>query len=286
MTVVTSDAHRHREQQRIIWDSVSTAWHRWQSDFEHGAGEVTRRLLQLAGPIRGKDVLDVGSGIGEPAISAAAAAGGGRVVGVDLSPAMVELARAAGAPHDNLSFHLGDLESMEFADASFDVAVSRWTLPFAADHAEMLCAIRRLLRPDGVLAAAVWGEPKEAPAISLAFAVISRELELSPPPPGPGPFAMSAPDALSALLEDCGFRKVEITNFVVPFRFSSIDEFAQFSQDVLPPGMQQLLVDRLGSVEAPRIWEAFREAASSFENSDEGVLVPSITRCVRAVVGQ
>lgn len=284
MTAAPFDADRHLEQQRLIWDSVSPAWQRWQPDFEHGAAEVTRRLLDLAGPIHGRDVLDVGSGIGEPAITAAAAASGGRVVGVDLSPEMVALARTAGAAHHNLSFLVGDLESLGLPAASFDVAVSRWALPFAADRARMLREIGRLLRPKGTLVAAVWGEPHEVPAISLAFRVISRELDLEPPPPGPGPFAMADPEELCSLLEQSGFRDVQVTNQVVPFRFATTREFARFSRDVLPPGMRKLLAERTGSVDDANVWDAFREAAASFEDASQGVFLPSITRCFRAVV--
>ncbi|MEO0971579.1 MAG: class I SAM-dependent methyltransferase [Pseudomonadota bacterium] len=284
MSAVTVDVPSHLEQQRLTWDSVSRAWQRWQPTFERGAGVVTHRLLELAGPVDGKALLDVGSGVGEPALSAALAVKGGSVVGVDVAPAMVALARAAGAGHENLTFLEGDIESMGFAAASFDGVVSRWSLAFAADQGAMLRELGRLLRPGGVLAASVWGEPQHAPAISLAFKVISRELQLTPPPPGPGPFAMADAQALSTLLTECGFRDVEITDLTVPFTFASLDEFAQFSKDVLPPGMRQLLRDRVGAVDAPRIWEAFREAASSFEQTADGLLVPSVTRCVRAVL--
>ena len=92
----TTDALAVREQQRFVWDGVAPGWQRWGREFERGAATVTDRLLKLAGTAPGMRVLDVGSGIGQPALSAGrAVAPGGLVVGVDLSPAMIAAARAA-----------------------------------------------------------------------------------------------------------------------------------------------------------------------------------------------
>ena len=273
-----------RSQQRAVWNGVSTGWRRWQNDFERGGALVTARLLELAGVAPGQSVLDVGSGIGEPALAAARAVRpGGRVVGVDLSPAMVEAARSAADGLANVDFVLGDLETAPLSPRSFDVALSRWGLMFAADRAELLRVAAGLLKPGGVLAAAVWGPPERVPAISLAFRVISVHLALGPPPPGPGPFSMSDPAAVRAELERAGFARVEIEERVVPFRFDSLADFAAFARDVLPPGMKQLLEERCGSVDDPAVWGAFAAAARDYVSTDGAVCLPSTCLCVRAV---
>jgi SAM-dependent methyltransferase len=284
----TSDALAIREQQRSVWDGVALGWRRWGPEFERGAAIVTERLLELAGAAPGQRVLDVGSGSGEPALSAARAiAPGGRVVGVDLSPAMVAAARAAAAATGtgNVEFVVGAVETAALPRRSFDVALSRWALMFAADRVELLRAVAGLLNPGAVLAAAVWAQPQRVPMISLAFRVISAHLELGPPPPGPGPFTMSDPAAVAVELADAGFDGVELREQSVPFRLSSIDEFARFSRDVLPPGMRRVLEERCGSVDDPAVWAAFRDAAREYEGPDGGVSLPSDCLCIRAVAG-
>lgn len=301
MTATVMDARAHRDQQRAVWDHVSQGWLRWQSEFERGASTVTARLLDLAGVTAGHSVLDIGSGIGEPALSAARVAGpAGRIVGVDLSPAMVAAARGAASrlatapPGDvearhagsgDVEFLVGDLESAQLAPRSFDVALSRWGLMFAADRLELLRVTAGLLRPGGVLAAATWGRPQDVPIISLAFRVISHHLGLPPPPPGPGPFSMSDPQAVRAELEQAGFTDVEVTELVVPFRFDSVEDFLGFSRDVLPPGIKQRLEQQCGSVDDAGVWNAFATAAREFRTAQGTVSLPSVSLCVRAVAG-
>jgi SAM-dependent methyltransferase len=282
----TTDAIAIREQQRSIWNGVSRGWRRWGGEFERGAATVTERLLELAGVAPGQHVLDVGSGTGQPALPAArAVAPTGLVVGVDLSPAMVAAARAAADGAGNVDFVVGDVETAALPQRYFDVALSRWGLTFAADRVELLRAVAVLLKPGGVLAAAVWAEPQRVPMISLAFRVISSHLELDPPPPGPGPFTMSDPAAAAAELEQAGFGAVEIERRSVPFRLGSVDEFARFSRDVLPPGMRRLLRERCGSVDDPEVWAAFRDAAREYERPGGAVALPSECLCIRAVAG-
>jgi ubiquinone/menaquinone biosynthesis C-methylase UbiE len=278
----------HRDDQRAIWDDVCVGWERWQPQFERGARTVTAKLLEDAGVAPGDVVLDVGSGIGEPALSAARAVGpSGRVVGIDVSPAMVAAARraASAAGLGNVAFTVAGIEQADLRERRFDIALSRWALMFAADRVNALRATADLLRPGGVVAAAVWGRPQDVPMISLAFRTIAEHLRLEPPPPGPGPFSMSDPTALAAELEAAGFGEIEIDAVVVPFRFDSVGEFARFSRDVLPPGMKRLLRERCGSADDPAVWAAVDAAARSYETADGTMSLRSVSLCVRAVAG-
>lgn len=263
---------------------MSPAWLRWRPEFERGAAAVTARLLELAGVAPGQSVLDVGSGVGEPALSAARAVGPtGCVVGIDISPAMVAAAREAAGGLGNVDFVVHDIETAALPKGRFDVALGRWSLMFAADRPELLRVVADLLKPGGILAAAVWGAPDRVPVISLAFRVISRRLALDPPPPGPGPFSMADPQALEGELRGAGFLRVEIHPLIIPFTFSSVAEFTSFSRDVLPPGMRQLLERRCGSVHDRETWEAFAVAAADYLMADGSVSVPSECLCVRAI---
>ncbi len=282
MTTVSIDGADIRAQQRAIWDGVSAAWERWQPDFERGASIVTERLLDGVAP--GDSVLDIGSGTGEPALTAARVVGSdGTVLGIDLSPLMVDAARRAAIGLDNVRFVVGCAETEPLQPHSFDVVLSRWALAFAADRVELLRHAAKALRPGGLLAAAVWSEPQNVPMISLAFRIISTELGLPPPPPGPGPFAMSNADQVLADVECAGFSGIEISELIVPFSFASVDEFARFSFDVLPPRMKQLLQRRYGTLQDRGLCGKFVAAASQYRDAEGSVHLPSICLCVRAV---
>jgi SAM-dependent methyltransferase len=209
-----------------------------------------------------------------------------RLVGVDLSPAMVGAARAAASCAANVDFVEGAVETAALPPGWFDAALSRWGVTFAADRVELLRTAAGLLKPGGVLAAAVWAEPQGVPMISLGFRAIATHLELAPPPPGPGPFTMADPAAAVAELEQAGFGAVEVSEHIVPFRFDSVTEFARFSRDVLPPGMKRLLEERCGSVDDAGVWAAFDDAAREYQTSDGAVSLPSACLCIRAIAGE
>ncbi|MBI2897944.1 MAG: class I SAM-dependent methyltransferase [Deltaproteobacteria bacterium] len=118
-------------------------------------GEVTERLerdlvLELAGPLAGARVLDVGCGDGTHAIDAAAR--GGRVVGIDADPSMLQAARRR-ARERGVAVELRDgrVERLPSADASFDVVFAVTVLCFVADAAGAVREIARVLAPGGRL---------------------------------------------------------------------------------------------------------------------------------------
>jgi arsenite methyltransferase len=109
----------------------------------------------FAGLAPGERVLDVGCGGGLDAFVAAAWVGpGGEVVGVDMTPEMVERAREAAAkvPQARVRFVLTDAERMPFADDSFDAALSNGCLNLSPRKVELLAEVHRVLRPGGRLA--------------------------------------------------------------------------------------------------------------------------------------
>jgi ubiquinone/menaquinone biosynthesis C-methylase UbiE len=118
-------------------------------------GAVTERLeraaiLDLAGPLAGRDVLDIGCGDGAYALRAARA--GARVTGVDRSAAVVEAARRraadAGVP---LELHVADARTLPLPAERFDVVLAVTVLCFVLDPALAVAEMARVLRPGGVL---------------------------------------------------------------------------------------------------------------------------------------
>jgi ubiquinone/menaquinone biosynthesis C-methylase UbiE len=290
MSVAQIDAAAVKAQQREAWDAISTGWATSLDQFERGAAAMTARLLELSMTAAGQRVLDVATGLGEPALSAARVVGPtGSVVGVDISPQMLAVAgrRAAVANLSNVDFWPADLESIDLPAHSFDVALSRWGLMFAVDHVAAFRAIARLLVPGGALAAAVWGPPAGVPMMSLAFAVLSERLELRPPPPGmPGPFSMADPVQLAAELATAGFTDVSIEEFVVPFRLDSPRAYVEFSKAVTPPALLRVIRERYGTVDHPAAWRAVEAAVEPYGVDGGAVALPSTALTVRAVASE
>jgi ubiquinone/menaquinone biosynthesis C-methylase UbiE len=113
-----------------------------------GCGNPT--AIASLGP--GMTVLDLGSGAGIDCFLAARRVGErGKVIGVDMTPEMVERARrnAREGGYDNVEFRLGEIEALPVADASVDVVISNCVLNLSTDKARVLGEVHRVLEPGG-----------------------------------------------------------------------------------------------------------------------------------------
>jgi arsenite methyltransferase len=110
--------------------------------------------LDLAAPVPGERVLDLGSGSGMDAFAAAVLTGGrGGVHGVDITPEQLAKARRLGEEHGStVRFHRARVEELPFADGTFDVVISNGVLNLSPDKAGAFAEAARVLRPGGRLA--------------------------------------------------------------------------------------------------------------------------------------
>lgn len=113
-----------KAQQRQMWDNVAAGWQAWWETFERGAQKVSDRLVELAEIKPGDTVLDIATGIGEPAITAAKRVKpNGKVVATDISPQMITIAktRAKSLGLDSImEFRESDAEKLEFPKSTFN----------------------------------------------------------------------------------------------------------------------------------------------------------------------
>lgn len=140
------DSTRGDERSGEPWDRVAAGWEKWWPTIEGAAQPVSDRLIDLADVAPGQRVLDIATGIGEPALSAARRVGlAGAIVATDLSARMLAIARAraTAAGLRNVELVQADAERLDFPDGSFDAILCRWGLESLSDPARALAAMRR-----------------------------------------------------------------------------------------------------------------------------------------------
>jgi ubiquinone/menaquinone biosynthesis C-methylase UbiE len=202
------------ELERRAWAAVADGWKRRDEVLARGSAAVTARMLELAGISAGDRVLDIASGVGEPAISAARVTGAtGSVTGIDLVEEMLAHARekAADAGLTNLEFHCMDGETLDFETATFDAVTCRWGLMFMPEPEACLRRVNRVMKEGAHLVLACWAAPQKNPFVGLLLQTLGKYTAVPAPPPGtPGIFALADPDRLQRTIEAAGFRDIAI----------------------------------------------------------------------------
>lgn len=224
---------------RAEWNSHSDGWQTWSPQFELDRQGITQRMVEALEPRPGMRILDVASGVGQPALTLAALVGpSGSVTGIDLAETMIAAARdnARKRGLSNVRFHEAAAEKMPFEDATFDAVTCRCGVIHFADVGRGLSEMRRVLKPDGCAVMTAWG-PRDREEAGKVSAVFSRYLP-PPPPPEPGahnPFRFAEPGSLTAALEAAGFRDVQETTHIVPELWpGSVEERWQAQVDIVP----------------------------------------------------
>jgi ubiquinone/menaquinone biosynthesis C-methylase UbiE len=143
------DVAEFKEAQKTLWSLGDFA------DIAHFIRPASETVLEAANVVAGDKLLDVACGTGNLALPAAAA--GAEVTGIDITPGLLEVARAyAEVEGLQIDFQEGDAEALQFADSSFDKVISVFGMIFAPQHDLAAAEMVRTCRPGGTVAIAAW----------------------------------------------------------------------------------------------------------------------------------
>jgi SAM-dependent methyltransferase len=202
--------------QRRYWNEVAgPRWVAGQGFRERRNQESLELLLDRLRLAGGEHVLEIGCGTAAVTLPLARAVGErGRVIAVDISEPMLEVARqhVAEAGLRNVTLLLGDAQVHTFEPAAFDIATSRMGVMFFAEPVTAFRNIRGALKPGGRLVFVCW-----APLAENRHWLISYEIAvrlIGPPETAPetevGPLAFGNPDYVRRILAGAGFADISI----------------------------------------------------------------------------
>ena len=270
MSTQPFDAARYKAGQRREWDIAAPGLKDWGLVLGPELQPVSERMLELAGIQPGQRVLDVATGPGEPAVTAAHRVGSsGHVIATDLAPQMIALGRerAAELGLQNIDFREMDAEALDLPEQSFDITLSRFGLMYLPDPQSALDRMHQLLVAGGRLVAAVWGSPQKVPFARWPMEVAIRVLQVpAPPPQMPGPFSLADPHRLEHLLTRAGFTGVHTEPMMLTLEWPSVDDYIRFQQAILT-GFNAMLA-KFPAEQQAAVWQAIAEAAGQSTTPD------------------
>ncbi len=230
-------AAEDRDELAARWDRAAAGWAK-RADRVQGEGmPVSSWMLDHAALHPGYRVLELAAGPGDTGFLAAelVAPGGGVVVCSDASEAMLEVARqrAQAAGVQNVEFRRLELEWIDLETASVDAVLCRWGVMLCLDPEAALKEIRRVLRPGGRTAIAVWDEASLNPWATVpSRALVELGYSAPPDPNAPGMFALAAPGRLQGLLQSAGFTEVLVDGVDLERVYASVDAFIEETVDL------------------------------------------------------
>jgi ubiquinone/menaquinone biosynthesis C-methylase UbiE len=186
-------------------------------------------LLALAAPRSGERILDLACGTGVVARMAAERVGtAGAVVGLDLNPGMIELARSLPTPNGaGLEWQVGSAVELPLANASFDLVLCQQGLQFFPDRPTALGETRRVLRSGGRFALSVWRSIEHSPGFAALADALLQNVGAEAAGIMRAPFSLGNNGEPSTLLLEAGFRDVSAQNAAKVLHFPSVAAFVQ-----------------------------------------------------------
>lgn len=270
------DPDQFRAESRESWERNAADWGR-NADRQHEwAIAVSAAMVDALALQPGERVLELAAGPGDTGFMAAELIEpGGTLICSDGAEAMLEVARerAAAQGIDNVEFRALDLEWIDLETASIDAVLCRWGLMLVVDPGAAAREIRRVLRPGGRGALAVWDVAERNPWTTVPMAALRAQPSVpAPDPDAPNMFSLAAEGALVELLESAGFVEATVAAVALERRVSSAEEWLQETLNISP--QRRDLFAELDPTARAEVRAEIAEQAARFADGDGSLRLP------------
>ncbi|MEP6954001.1 MAG: methyltransferase domain-containing protein [Solirubrobacteraceae bacterium] len=267
----------YRAESRDRWEQSAAGWEKRRAEFQQMALGLSQWMVEAIAPQPGHRVLELAAGLGDTGLLAAElVAPGGEVLLTDGAEAMVEAARrnaeAAGAT--NVEARAMEAEWIDVPTATMDGVLCRFGYMLLADPETALRETRRVLKPGGRVALAVWDTIERNPWLGVVRRVLNEQGVGQPADPdAPGPFRLSAPGAVQELLETTGFAEVQVEPMDLEQRSASLDDWWESLQDT--SAATRNAVSSLTPAAHYRLRDAFDAGYQEYVQHDGSLIIPA-----------
>jgi len=217
----------------------------------------------------GDHVLDVACGTGVVARQAARRVGDlGRVVGVELNPGMLEVARQVSAYHEPVEYLEGDAGALPVPDAAFDAAVCQHAIMFFPDREASVREMHRALKPGGRVGVSVFRSTEFNPAFKHLITALEKHGGPGPADFMRSPFIMESVAQMRELFQQAGFEEIQVINRIETLRYPSVAHMVRYETlniddpALHSPETQASLIDEMTTLVADYV-------------DDQGVVFPA-----------
>jgi SAM-dependent methyltransferase len=273
------------EQVQYWTETAGPKWVRYEALLDGQLAPLGVTVMDRTRIAAGERVVDVGCGCGDTSVTLGRRVGAaGAVLGVDISPPMLERARERAADQPHVRFALADAQTHSFERGAFDVLFSRFGVMFFADPTAAFANLRSALRPGGRLAFACWQALPKNEWIAMPLMAAAQHITLpAPPAPGaPGPFAFADADRVRGILEGAGFSEIACEpeeRTLTVGGGGSLDDAVDFLLDGIGPASAALR--EAGPEARPKVVAAVRDAIAPYATG-EGVRMAAAAWIVTA----
>jgi ubiquinone/menaquinone biosynthesis C-methylase UbiE len=237
------------------WDKMAEKFDLWLPQLE----PVGESLLEKLNAAPGDNILDLASGTGEPALTLAKRmAGKIEIIGTDAADGMVQVAQGKAVKEalSGISFQCMPAENLTFEDNSFDKALCRFGVMLFENPLQGLKEMRRVLKPGGLFALAVWSTPETMPTMYWSYEVFKNRIPEEMHPPIAKVTSLGAPGIIEGLLTDASFSEFTVEKKSFHYQFPSFDAFwdiveasdvLKMQYDALPETERKNIRDEVGA---------------------------------------